>query len=154
MSWPKSCSRRGRLRMPWRGVGAAAAMVVHAAAAASSGGGVKHGHTPLAWLSFLGCATVARRFLGSVSCRDCPSASAYFESRSFAPRSCEKAAGRAKRCELARVAKASNPALWHATRRESSHLTTAAGGQSVRGGLLLELFGASAAPGRSAVRVP
>ena len=64
MSWPKSCSRRGRLRMPCRGVGAAAAMVGH-------GCGVKRWAHTSGLAVYLGCATAARRFLGSVSCRDC-----------------------------------------------------------------------------------
>mmetsp|Transcript_27324 Transcript_27324/g.82733 ORF Transcript_27324/g.82733 Transcript_27324/m.82733 type:complete len:260 (-) Transcript_27324:57-836(-) len=68
MSWPKSCSRRGRFRMPWRGVGPAAAMVVHSV---HSGGGVKRWAHTSGLAVYLGCATVARRFLGSVSCRDC-----------------------------------------------------------------------------------
>ena len=155
MSWPKSCSRRGRFRMPWRGVGAAAAMVGH-------GGGVKRRRRQALGTSlavFLGCATVARRFLDSVSCQDCCYRPLLdFESRSVmrhgrvniqSTESCF-----AKTGKVGALLQASRPVSLARDASGESHLTTAGGGQSVRGGLLLELLVEQAAPGRSAVRVP
>ena len=116
MSWPKSCSRRGRFRMPWWGVGAAAAMV---------------------W-----SRRRRVRRAGQRSSRDCCRPSLAFESRAVVRLGCVNIQSlRAVQNGGGRVAlQAKRPVSPARDVSGQKYLKNRGGGQSVRGGTGMEAW--------------